>query len=179
MKFDLIFHYLTATIAIGTTLTLSSMQMPVWELLFLTIIFYTEIVLANMASYHILFKMNLENKILNISYFILILILKYSIPFFLIITVTINNKTLLHDAPFTVCILRILVWLSFVLDWLIFYFRYDRKEVFTIRIFKWNLNIPSDNVYKTFAILLWSTVTMPIVHKIYKKFIRTEANIKR
>jgi hypothetical protein len=197
MKSGMTSHYLTATTAIGTTLTLShelgnpdmvslsfvflssSIQFPIWELFFLTFVFYTGVILVNIMSYNLLFRLSRDSKILSISHFILLLVTKYTIPFFTIITITVNNRTLLHDMPITVCILRILVWFSLVLDWLIFYFRYDRKDAFTVKIFKWSFHIPSDNVYKTLAILVWGIVTIPVASKIIKKLIRTETNVKK
>lgn len=136
-------------------------------LVFGTFMFSVFIFLVNLICYDIFYYKNVPNRLRNEFGFLLVLLLKYALPTFLIWSVTIGGVSVLEEMPVTSFIFRAFMSISLVLDLVVFSFKFSGDDVITIKFGSKTFVYPCRKIHNYLTMITWGIFAVS-VGKVYK-----------
>lgn len=141
-----------------------------WDVIFLVLAVVKTTMIMYIGSYNALYKMKWKGNLDNTIAFMLIMILKYYIPFFFLHVTTVDGYTFSDAMPFTGGLIKALMFIAMIMDTISYLLSFTVKNVMIIRFLKWKFTVPFHREVIVISWIIWTLLTGSLVYKAVTRY---------
>lgn len=141
-----------------------------WDVIFLVLAVVKTTMVIYIGSYASLYKMKWKGNLDNSIAFMMIMILKYYIPFFFLHVTTVDGYTFNDAMPFTDGLIKAMMFIAMIMDTISYLLSFTVKNVMIVRFSRWKFTVPFHREVIVISWIIWTLLTGSLVYKTFKRY---------